>query len=90
MALQPYFKENIYNNFKQSYWGWNRTNFYIQENTPKAVAPVIVIDFSEQQSFSEKEREKIIKEYNLYGFDGNMFIQGKIVERNAIIICVKK
>ena len=90
MSLQPYFKKNLYRTFKTSYWGWNRENYAVLNENAKSGAPVIVTDYGALSSFPQEELKKIEKEYNIYSFEGDMFIFGKSAELNTIIICVKK
>ena len=90
MSIQPYFKKNLYRTFKTSYWGWNRENYSILNESAKSGAPIIITDYGELSSFPQEELKKIEKEYNIHTFFGNMYIYGRGVELNTIIVCVRK
>ncbi len=90
IAIQPYFKHNIYKNFDQSYWKWQ---YGAEEKVYKNainLAPIVVVDVVEMKKYQDIIENLTDEEYNLYNFNGKLCSKGEIKEPTDILIFVKK
>lgn len=87
VAIQPYFEKNIFDNFSESYWRWDKKSQdnYISHN--KENTPVIIIDDFEAKLHTEKLK-LIKKHYKEYHFDGTLYVKGQAKETSAFTIYI--
>ena len=91
VALQPYFPENIYGNYKsgKAYWQWKENAQYsdmeILNNLPETLV------FSKEIINSKDNIIKLLteKQYKKFDFKGSMFAKGYIIEDNSYTIFTK-
>ncbi len=88
IALQPYFKHNIYKNFDKSYWEWRTGALINMHERANDLTPVIVVDVNEAQKYADIIFQ--LKEYYVRVFEGSLCAKGSLKENTGIIVLVKK
>ena len=90
IAIQPYFKHNIYKNFDKSYWKWSfdaETKMYEKAMDLSSIVVLDVIESKDYQTIIDKLSEN---DYTVYIFKGKLCAKGEIKEPTDIMIFIKK
>ena len=90
VAVQPYFKQNIYNNFKHSYYEWSEeADKYITESAKKQ-PPVIVIEAQLEEKYYDLISSIDENAYNIYTFNQIRCLNGTILKAPEFYLYVSK
>lgn len=88
MALQPYFKHNVYGNFSKAYFVWKKSERRFQQGN--ALQADVLVWSGEALLQVSYVLEELNKNYDGYEFKGSMPLPGNNRDHDTIIVMVRK